>query len=128
MVWIIWLLCAIGGGLIYQSKNRPFGKGFLWGLLLGIIGVIVTLCKSKIETEIEKRQTKSESVLISEVVSKEVTSREKTIEPVSRNKDYAIVIHSTLDKRNESSNGCWIALAIISRYIRPIIHIRPNSI
>jgi len=49
--WIIWLLCAIGAGFIYQSKNRPFGRGFLWGLLLGIIGVIVTLCKSKLEEE-----------------------------------------------------------------------------
>ena len=49
MMIIVWLLSAIGGGLIYQSKNRPFGKGICWGFFLGLIGLIVTLCKSKIE-------------------------------------------------------------------------------
>ena len=46
---IFWVVCGIAGGMIYQSKNRPFVKGFLWGLLLGFIGVIVTLCKSRIK-------------------------------------------------------------------------------
>lgn len=45
MELLVILACALAGGFIYQSKNRPFGKGFLWGLLLGFIGVIVTLCK-----------------------------------------------------------------------------------
>ena len=47
---VLWVVCGIAGGMIYQSKNRPFVKGFLWGLLLGLVGVIVTLCKSKINT------------------------------------------------------------------------------
>lgn len=47
---VLWIVCAIAGGMIYQSKNRPFVKGFLWGLLLGVVGVIVTLCKSRINT------------------------------------------------------------------------------
>lgn len=47
---IFWVVCGIAGGMIYKSKKRPFVKGFLWGLLLGLVGVIVTLCKSKINT------------------------------------------------------------------------------
>lgn len=44
---IIWLLiCGVIGGFIYQSKNRPFQNGFLWGLLLGVLGVIITICKN----------------------------------------------------------------------------------
>ena len=53
---ILWVVCGIAGGMIYQSKNRPFIKGFLWGLLLGFIGVIVTLCKSKINITEEGRE------------------------------------------------------------------------
>ena len=53
---IFWVVCGIAGGMIYQSKNRPFVKGFLWGLLLGFIGVIVTLCKSKIDITEEGRE------------------------------------------------------------------------
>lgn len=47
---VLWVVCGIAGGMIYQSKNRHFIKGFLWGLLLGFVGVIVTLCKSRINT------------------------------------------------------------------------------
>ena len=42
---ILWIVCGIAGGMIYQSKNRPFVKGFLWGSLFSIIGLIVTVCK-----------------------------------------------------------------------------------
>jgi hypothetical protein len=41
---IIWLLCAIGGGLITQSKGRSFIQGFGLGFALGIIGIIIALC------------------------------------------------------------------------------------
>ena len=30
---LLWIVCGIAGGMIYQSKNRPFIKGFLWGFL-----------------------------------------------------------------------------------------------
>ena len=46
---VLWIVCAIAGGMIYQSKNRPFIKGFLWGLLLGIVGLIVTIAKSSLK-------------------------------------------------------------------------------
>ena len=42
---IFWVVCGIAGGMIYQSKNIPFVKGFLWGFLLSIIGLIVTIIK-----------------------------------------------------------------------------------
>lgn len=48
---ILWIVFAIAGGMIYQSKNRPFINGFLWGLFLGIIGVIVTLVKPSLKED-----------------------------------------------------------------------------
>ena len=45
---ILWVVCGIAGGMIYQSKNRPFVRGFLWGFLFSISGLIVTLSKSKL--------------------------------------------------------------------------------
>ena len=46
---ILGIICGIAGGIIYQSKNRPFINGFLWGLLLGVIGLIVTIAKPSLE-------------------------------------------------------------------------------
>jgi hypothetical protein len=43
---IFWIFCAIVAGAIGAMKNRT-AEGVLWGSLLGIIGVIVILCKSK---------------------------------------------------------------------------------
>ena len=45
----LWVVCAIAGGMIYQSKNRPFINGFLWGLLLGVVGLIVTIAKPSLK-------------------------------------------------------------------------------
>lgn len=46
---ILWIVCAIAGGVIYNSKNRPFINGFLWGLLLGVVGLIVTIAKPSLK-------------------------------------------------------------------------------
>lgn len=46
---VLWVVCGIAGGMIYQSKNRPFIKGFLWGFLLSVIGLIVTIAKSSLK-------------------------------------------------------------------------------
>ena len=46
---VLWVVCGIAGGAIYQSKNRPFIKGFLWGLLLGVVGLIVTIAKPSLK-------------------------------------------------------------------------------
>lgn len=48
-VLLLWTAFAFIGGLIYQGKNRPFINGFLWGLLFGVIGIIVTLVKKPLE-------------------------------------------------------------------------------
>ena len=45
---ILWIVCGIAGGMIYQGKNRPFIKGFLWGFLLSIIGLIITIIKKSL--------------------------------------------------------------------------------
>jgi hypothetical protein len=41
---VVWLLCAIGAGMIAQAKGRSFGSYFVVGLLLGFIGLIIALC------------------------------------------------------------------------------------
>ena len=46
---VLWVMCGIAGGMIYQSKNRPFIKGFLWGFLLSVIGLIVTIAKPSLK-------------------------------------------------------------------------------
>lgn len=33
---IFWVVCGIAGGMIHQSKKRPFIKGFLWGFTFRI--------------------------------------------------------------------------------------------
>lgn len=44
---IVWLICAGVGAAITSSKNRGAGEGLVIGGLLGILGVIITLCLSK---------------------------------------------------------------------------------
>ena len=39
----IWLVCAFGAAIIANGKGRSGGKGFLAGLLLGPIGVLIAL-------------------------------------------------------------------------------------
>lgn len=50
-VLVLWVVFAIIGGVIYQGKNRPFINGFLWGLIFGVIGIIVTLVKKPLPKE-----------------------------------------------------------------------------
>jgi len=47
LTFLLCLAFGVAGGMIYNNKNRPFMNGFLWGFLLGLIGLIVTLCKSE---------------------------------------------------------------------------------
>ena len=47
---IFWIFCAIIAGAIGAGKNRT-AEGVLWGGLLGIIGVVVILCRSKKPTD-----------------------------------------------------------------------------
>tara|TARA_B100000989_G_C19409590_1_gene413722 strand:- start:283 stop:435 length:153 start_codon:yes stop_codon:yes gene_type:complete len=43
---LLWIFCAIIGGAIGSAKNRT-AEGVLWGGLLGVIGIIVILCRGK---------------------------------------------------------------------------------
>jgi Protein of unknown function (DUF2510) len=44
---VVWLFCGAVTAAIGHAKNRNVGESFLWGALLGVIGVIVVLCLSK---------------------------------------------------------------------------------
>lgn len=41
---VAWLFCGAVSAAIGHAKNRGVGESFLWGALLGLIGVIVVLC------------------------------------------------------------------------------------
>jgi hypothetical protein len=43
-VILLWLFSAAVAAAIAHTKNRNVGEGFLWGALLGVIGVIIVLC------------------------------------------------------------------------------------
>lgn len=43
-VVVVWLFCGAVSAAIGNTKNRSIGGSFLWGALLGLIGVIVVLC------------------------------------------------------------------------------------
>jgi ribosomal protein S27E len=42
---VIWLICGGIAALIGQKKNLPVKDSFIWGALLGIIGVVVVICQ-----------------------------------------------------------------------------------
>jgi hypothetical protein len=46
---IVFCTCGIAAGLISQSKNRNPLNGAFWGLGMGVIGVLVVACRSKLE-------------------------------------------------------------------------------
>lgn len=41
---IVWIVCAGIGAAICHSKNRNVGEGLALGGLLGIIGLVITVC------------------------------------------------------------------------------------
>lgn len=52
---IVGVICALIGGGICQSKGRSFGEGFLLGLLLGIIGIIIVAVLPTNNAGLEKK-------------------------------------------------------------------------
>ena len=57
----VWALSGVAAAMIYQSKNRNPLHGAIWGVLLGVFGVLICACRSKIEPgqvnhEAESRQ------------------------------------------------------------------------
>ena len=50
MIYVgIWVVCGLCAGTIYQQKGRSFGVGFLAGVILGPLGLLLALCSSKKE-------------------------------------------------------------------------------
>jgi len=56
---IIWLFCGVIAGAIYKGKGRSQGAGFLAGLLLGPIGILLALVSSRDTAAIERQQLQS---------------------------------------------------------------------
>lgn len=54
-----WVLCGLIAGSIYSQKGRSSTTGFLAGLLLGPIGIILALASGKSQTGIEARELRS---------------------------------------------------------------------
>lgn len=52
IVGLIAAVCAT----IYGSRGHSAGGGFMWGLGLGLIGLIVVLCIPKSQEKLERRQ------------------------------------------------------------------------
>ena len=51
---VLWIVCAILGGMIGSSKGRG-GAGFMLGLLLGPIGVIVAIFLKENDAKVEEK-------------------------------------------------------------------------
>ena len=45
---LIWAACAVGGYFIGKDKGRA-GEGLAWGLLLGVIGLIIIACRGPVD-------------------------------------------------------------------------------
>lgn len=60
MEWIIfWVVCMITSAVIAKSKGNEAGNAVFWTLLLGPIGVLVTLAKPSNIAAIEERAVTS---------------------------------------------------------------------
>ncbi len=56
---IIWLVCGVIAASIYHNKGRSGAAGFLAGVLLGPIGVILALASGRNEKGLERRAVNS---------------------------------------------------------------------
>jgi hypothetical protein len=59
---LFWLLCGVAAGTIYERKGRSGGMGFVGGLLLGPIGVVLAWAASPDPTGIERAKTSDSSL------------------------------------------------------------------
>ena len=44
MIGIVWIAFIVAAAFIAKNKGRPVWEGILWGLFLGLIGVLIELC------------------------------------------------------------------------------------
>ena len=60
IVLILWVLCAALGGAITNSKGRGWGIGVILGLLLAIIGVVITLFLSDKRKQLDDQDARAQ--------------------------------------------------------------------
>jgi RNA polymerase subunit RPABC4/transcription elongation factor Spt4 len=53
---VIWLICGLIAGVVFQNKGQPGCTGFLIGFLLGPLGIILALVSKPNIVEIERQQ------------------------------------------------------------------------
>jgi zinc-ribbon domain len=58
-VIVFWILCGIVAAVIYSNKGRSGVTGFLVGLLLGPIGILLAAISSTNKTSLEQKQVSS---------------------------------------------------------------------
>ncbi len=76
--WLmIWVICAFIAGGISSSKGRSYGEGFMIGLILGILGVLIVAVLPKNEQGLEQEKLKDgtgkKCPYCAEVIKKEAT-------------------------------------------------------
>jgi hypothetical protein len=59
VLFIIWLLCGIAGGIILSNKGRSGCGGFALGFLLGPIGLVIALVMQTDHKELEQRSLRA---------------------------------------------------------------------
>lgn len=46
---LVWIGCIVASIIIMKRKGRSAGLGFVFGFFLGWIGLIIVLCKKKVD-------------------------------------------------------------------------------
>lgn len=47
--FLVWIGCIVASIIIMKRKGRSAGLGFVFGFFLGWIGLIIVLCKKKVD-------------------------------------------------------------------------------
>lgn len=50
---LVWIGCIVASIIIMKRKGRSAGLGFVLGFFLGWIGLIIVLCKKKVDNNAE---------------------------------------------------------------------------
>jgi uncharacterized membrane protein YeaQ/YmgE (transglycosylase-associated protein family) len=64
-VVIVWFICGLIAAYIYRNRGRSELTGFLGGLILGPIGIILALVTPADKTALENKQKEEEASKIS---------------------------------------------------------------
>ncbi len=78
IVWLfIWVICAFVSGSISSSKGRSYGEGFMIGLFLGFLGILIVALLPRNEKGIEQEKlqdgTGKKCPYCAEIIKREAT-------------------------------------------------------